>query len=102
MEIPVADDAPALAHRPMVGEPGHGLLQTAEAPARDPAFEAGEMAVEGHELAADRRLAGRARRLAFTVAREEHDLGGECVKAGVHLDQHRSDPDPLRIEEPTG
>jgi len=48
---PVADDAPALAHRPDgVGEPGHGLLQTAEAPARDPAFEAGEMAVEGHEL----------------------------------------------------
>src|SRR5207253_6531740 len=59
MEIPVADDAPALAHRPMVGEPGHGLLQTAEAPARDPALEAGEVAVEGHELAADRRLAGR-------------------------------------------
>src|SRR5213083_1942474 len=99
MEIPVADDAPALAHRPMVGEPGHGLLQTAEAPARDPAFEAGEMAVEGHELAADRRLAGRARRLAFTVERQEQDLGVECVKPELHLDQHRRDPEPPRIEQ---
>src|SRR3989442_12547578 len=65
MEIPVADDAPALAHRPMVGEPGHGLLQTAEAPARDPALEAGGVAVQGPELPAAPRPARPARRLAL-------------------------------------
>src|SRR3989454_12445479 len=102
MEIPVADDAPALAHRPMVGEPGHGLLQTAEAPARDPALEAGEGAVEGHELAADRRLAGRARRLALTVERQEPDLRVERVQPGVHLRPHRRGPQPLRIAEGPG
>src|SRR3989442_15243119 len=55
MEIPVADDAPALAHRPIVGEPGHGLLQTAEAPALDPALEAGDEAPDGPGTPADRR-----------------------------------------------
>src|SRR2546426_9582723 len=99
MEIPVADDAPALAHRPMVGEPGHGLLQTAEAPARDPALEAGEVAVEGHELAADRRLAGRARRLAFTGERPEQGLRVGRVKPELHLDPHPRDPPPPRLDE---
>src|SRR5437870_7318629 len=55
MEVPVADDAPALIHRPMVGEPDDGLLQTAEAPASDPAFQAGEVALEGDQHTADRR-----------------------------------------------
>src|SRR6266571_7169484 len=99
MEVPVADDAPALIHRPMVGEPDDGLLQTAEAPASDPAFQAGEVALESDQLTADRRPAGRARRLAFTVERQEQDLGVERVKPELHLDQHRRDPEPPRIEQ---
>src|SRR5256884_9465774 len=98
MEVPVADDAPALIHRPMVGEPDDGLLQTAEAPASDPAFQAGEVALEGDQLTADRRPAGRARRLAFTVERQGQDLGVERVKPELHLDQHRPDPEPPRTE----
>src|SRR2546428_13364978 len=99
MEVPVEEDAPALIHRPMVGKTGDGLPQTAEAPASDPAFQAGEVALESDQLTADRRPAGRARRLAFTVERQEQDLGVERVEPEPHLDQHRRDPEPPRLEQ---
>src|SRR3989442_8326184 len=98
MEVPVADDAPGLAHRPMVGEPGHGLLQAAEASVSDPAFEAGEGALEGDHLTTERWPPGPPPPLPFTGERPEHDLGPERVKPGARFDHHRTHPPPPRIE----
>src|SRR5262245_29401955 len=77
MEVTVADDMAMLARGPMLEEPGHGLLQAAEIAAGDPAFQAGEVAVESDRLTADRRAPGQARRLALAVERLEKNLGVE-------------------------
>src|SRR5262245_63050478 len=99
MEVPVADHSPSLVRRPMVGQPCHGRLQAAEGAATDPALETCEVALERDRLTADLRCPDPARCLAFAVERLEQDLGVECVKPELQLDQHRSDSKPLDIEQ---
>src|SRR5262245_26444270 len=99
MEIAVADDASLLRRRPMIEEPRHGGFQAAKVGVRDLAFEAGEVALEGHGLTVDGWPVSSIRLLAFPVERCEQRLRIERVKPELHLHQHGDDSERLRREQ---
>jgi hypothetical protein len=80
MKVSVTDDTPGIVRRLMVDEPRHGALQPAEVAVGDATGQAGEVAVDADQVAADR--------WPLAVERRQQDLRIEGMELQLHVDQH--------------